>query len=164
MYVYSSQLRSRRRLSRLSTASMPRTGRCMGSCVPVRYRLEPALAVHMTLYLAELYQPSLVISPTRHHTSTMSLLRRGLQAPIPKLRLPRVHVAAISTHAARSAETAFSQIKSKVDTSSSDFKDNAAQLSELTASLRSLHQRIALGGPEKARAKHIERKKMLPRE
>ncbi|KAI5856301.1 carboxyl transferase [Tricharina praecox] len=94
----------------------------------------------------------------------MSLLHRALRGPIPKLRLPYTHAAAISTHTARTAETAFSQIKSNVDTSSSDFKDNAAQLSELTASLRSLHQRIALGGPEKARVKHIERKKMLPRD
>ena len=35
---------------------------------------------------------------------------------------------------------------------------------ELSASLRTLHQKIALGGSEKARKKHIERNKMLPRE
>lgn len=135
-----------------------------GELCPCKVPARTGLGRTHDLSLYRYFNP-LWSSPTRHHTSTMSLLRRGLRTPIPKLRLPRVrHVAAISTHTARSVETAFSQIKSKVDTSSSDFKDNAAQLSKLTASLRSLHQRIALGGPEKARAKHIERKKMLPRE
>ncbi|KAF8543198.1 carboxyl transferase [Trichophaea hybrida] len=75
-----------------------------------------------------------------------------------------LHYTPITTHTARIAETAFSQIKSNIDTSSADFKDNAAQMSELTNSLRSLHARIAMGGNEKARAKHIARKKMLPRD
>ncbi|KAA8909780.1 carboxyl transferase [Sphaerosporella brunnea] len=95
----------------------------------------------------------------------MSLLRtsgtrlRGLRPHgKPTLR------ALIATHTARVSETAFSQVKSNVDTSSADFKNNEAQMKELTSSLRSLHRQISLGGPEKARQKHIERKKMLPRD
>lgn len=51
-----------------------------------------------------------------------------------------------------------------VDVDSLDYKQNAIQMSELVASLRNLHQEIAIGGPEKAREKHIARNKMLPRE
>jgi 3-methylcrotonyl-CoA carboxylase beta subunit len=89
---------------------------------------------------------------------TSSTRLRGVRLHKPTLR------ALIATHTPRVAETLFAQVKSNVDTSSPDFKINAAQMKELTGSLRSLHQQIALGGPEKARQKHIERKKMLPRE
>lgn len=37
-------------------------------------------------------------------------------------------------------------------------------MGELTTELKALHAKISLGGNEKARKKHLERKKMLPRE
>ncbi|KAI5817734.1 carboxyl transferase [Pyronema omphalodes] len=70
----------------------------------------------------------------------------------------------ITNHTPRIAEQSFTQIKSNVDTSSQDFKDNAKAMGELTAELRALHAKISLGGNEKARKKHLERKKMLPRD
>jgi 3-methylcrotonyl-CoA carboxylase beta subunit len=55
-------------------------------------------------------------------------------------------------------------IESKVDTRSADFAANAAHMRELVADLdRQLHQ-TALGGGDKARQKHTERGKLLPRE
>lgn len=70
----------------------------------------------------------------------------------------------IATYTPRTAERELSLVRSNIDPSSADFRENAAQMAALTASLRSLHTQIALGGPEKARAKHLERNKMLPRE
>ncbi len=55
-------------------------------------------------------------------------------------------------------------IESRIDTRSEDFAANAAQLRGLVDQLqRELHQ-AALGGGEKARQKHTERGKLLPRE
>lgn len=51
-----------------------------------------------------------------------------------------------------------------VDTESADFKENAAQMGEIIEQMTQLHEKIAQGGPEKAREKHIARGKMLPRD
>ncbi|KAG0128970.1 carboxyl transferase [Tuber indicum] len=71
---------------------------------------------------------------------------------------------AIATHSHPHFESAVSTIRSTVDTSSPEFKENAAQMGAIITSLRSLHESIKLGGPEKAREKHLARKKMLPRD
>ncbi len=55
-------------------------------------------------------------------------------------------------------------IASKIDTRSEDFRANAAHLQTAVDDLRSEMTKIALGGGEKARAKHTERGKLLPRE
>ncbi|KAF8460289.1 methylcrotonoyl-CoA carboxylase subunit beta [Kalaharituber pfeilii] len=70
----------------------------------------------------------------------------------------------IATQSYTHFEKAVSVIRSNVDTSSEEYKQNAAQMADITDSLRQLHQRIKQGGPEKARQKHIERKKILPRD
>lgn len=51
-----------------------------------------------------------------------------------------------------------------MDKSSPDFKDNAAQLTEVMAKYADLHQKIMRGGPDKAREKHVKRGKMLARD
>jgi 3-methylcrotonyl-CoA carboxylase beta subunit len=55
-------------------------------------------------------------------------------------------------------------IKSQIDTRSTDYAANAAHLSGLVEDLRRRMAKAALGGGEKARAKHTERGKLLPRE
>ena len=70
----------------------------------------------------------------------------------------------IATHTHDHHASAISILPSNVDKSSADFKENAAQMGELTTRMRELHQRIENGGPAKARDKHIARGKMLPRE
>lgn len=70
----------------------------------------------------------------------------------------------VATHSHSHFEKAISTLPTVVDTSSPGYKQNATQMSEIAAELRSLHQKIALGGPEKAREKHLARDKMLPRE
>ncbi|OJZ90495.1 hypothetical protein ASPFODRAFT_124788 [Aspergillus luchuensis CBS 106.47] len=60
--------------------------------------------------------------------------------------------------------SAISALPTAVDTSSSDFKENAQQMQELLDRMASLHSTISQGGPQKAKDKHIARGKMLPRD
>ncbi|MGB5412210.1 MAG: carboxyl transferase domain-containing protein [Woeseiaceae bacterium] len=55
-------------------------------------------------------------------------------------------------------------IKTKVDTASEDFEQNAAVNRALVAELKELQQHILVGGSERAREKHVARGKLLPRD
>ena len=57
-----------------------------------------------------------------------------------------------------------SAIKSKLDPRSEEFQANAKAMAELVADLREKVERVALGGDEPAREKHVARGKLLPRE
>ena len=70
----------------------------------------------------------------------------------------------IATHPYSHHAAALSVLPTTVDTSSTDFKHNARQFEDVMVRLQELHRRMELGGPEKAREKHVARGKMLPRE
>ncbi|PWY56419.1 methylcrotonoyl-CoA carboxylase [Legionella qingyii] len=53
---------------------------------------------------------------------------------------------------------------SQINTSSQEFKTNQAAMQALVDELKSRIQHIALGGDEKARARHLKHGKLLPRE
>ncbi len=55
-------------------------------------------------------------------------------------------------------------LKSAISTSSEEFRSNAGLMGSLVADLRDKAGVITLGGDEKARKKHLERGKLLPRE
>ncbi len=55
-------------------------------------------------------------------------------------------------------------LKTQLNRRSEDFQHNADAMAGLVADLRQQMARIALGGPEAARQKHIARGKLLPRE
>ncbi len=55
-------------------------------------------------------------------------------------------------------------IKSLIEPKSSEFQENQAYLSSQVRDFENQQQRIALGGGEKARSKHTERGKLLPRD
>jgi 3-methylcrotonyl-CoA carboxylase beta subunit len=55
-------------------------------------------------------------------------------------------------------------IKTQIDNTGQEFAANDAHLRELVADLQTHLDRVELGGGEKARAKHVKRGKMLPRE
>ena len=55
-------------------------------------------------------------------------------------------------------------IESKLNTRSEDFAANAAAMQALVDDLRAHCERIAQGGGDAARAKHVARGKLLPRE
>jgi 3-methylcrotonyl-CoA carboxylase beta subunit len=59
---------------------------------------------------------------------------------------------------------AISVLPTLVDKSSPEFKENAAQMKQLLEKYSALHKKIAQGGPQKARDKHIQRGKMLARD
>ncbi|HPW05126.1 MAG TPA: carboxyl transferase domain-containing protein [Dokdonella sp.] len=56
------------------------------------------------------------------------------------------------------------RIQSQIDTRSPEFQANTAQLRGLVDDLKQQLQRASLGGGDKARARHTERGKLLPRE
>lgn len=55
-------------------------------------------------------------------------------------------------------------LKSAVDTGSAGFRDNQAAMGRLVSDLRDTVARIAQGGGERARSKHLARGKLLPRD
>ncbi|RYE94777.1 MAG: methylcrotonoyl-CoA carboxylase [Myxococcales bacterium] len=55
-------------------------------------------------------------------------------------------------------------ITSKLDPQSADFRANAAAMRTLVADLRARAERVGQGGGETARARHVARGKLLPRE
>ena len=55
-------------------------------------------------------------------------------------------------------------LKSQLNPRSADFQANAAAMRTLVDDLRTQVAKIALGGPEAARQKHLARGKLLPRE
>ena len=56
------------------------------------------------------------------------------------------------------------RIASVVDTRSEDFRANSAQMRALVEELRARREAAAEGGPKRARERHIERGKLLPRD
>src|SRR5215207_1826277 len=56
------------------------------------------------------------------------------------------------------------RIKSSIDSSSAEFTANAAHMAGLVAQLKHRRAEAALGGPQKARDRHVKRGKLLPRD
>ncbi|KAI9683303.1 MAG: hypothetical protein M1822_006168 [Bathelium mastoideum] len=82
--------------------------------------------------------------------------RRRAQCPSQRRRI------ASYTHSHQAAQ--LSILPTAVDTSSEEYKTNSQQFNDLLSRMEELHNRIAQGGPQKARDKHVERGKMLPRD
>jgi 3-methylcrotonyl-CoA carboxylase beta subunit len=78
--------------------------------------------------------------------------------------LQRPQLRAVATFNAPHHADAVSVIKSSIDTSSDEFKENARLMGEAMARLDELTRRIQQGGPPKAKEKHLARGKMLPRD
>ncbi|MDQ5881170.1 MAG: 3-methylcrotonyl-CoA carboxylase beta subunit, partial [Pseudomonadota bacterium] len=55
-------------------------------------------------------------------------------------------------------------LKTQLNARSADFQSNVAAMQSVVDDLRSTVDKIALGGPEAARQKHLARGKLLPRE
>jgi len=70
----------------------------------------------------------------------------------------------VATHTHSFHAEQVSIIRSNVDTSNPDFKENARAMNEAIERINALHGKLSLGGPEKARQRHVARGKMLPRE
>ncbi|KAK2589836.1 Methylcrotonoyl-CoA carboxylase beta chain, mitochondrial [Conoideocrella luteorostrata] len=97
----------------------------------------------------------------------MSLCRSSQQAlrlsrQVRSARLQQVRNVASLTAPHQAA--AISRLQTNVDPSSEEFKENERQMAEVTAKMAELTRKIQRGGPDKAREKHLARKKMLPRD
>lgn len=114
----------------------------------------------------------LAVSPA---TTTMPtalaarMVRRGCRLALPLerrlLQSKQRHGITLRLHSTSSSEaTATSVLANNVDANSADFEANRAHMSGLIADLDKLQGRIALGGPEKARLRHVGRGKMLARD
>ena len=57
-----------------------------------------------------------------------------------------------------------SVLKSKIDTAGQGFTENSKAMQSLVDDLKSRMEKIALGGNERARERHLSRGKLLPRE
>ena len=97
--------------------------------------------------------------------------QRALHTTAPRLRqLVRAGALPASSHAAQrlafssSSSPAFNTLDGDVDVHSAEFKAKQEAMDALVAELESDIARIELGGGEKARARHLSRGKLLPRE
>lgn len=90
-------------------------------------------------------------------------LSRGLARPHSSFPL-RTSTRCLATFTPPSQSNAISVLPTLVDPSSEEYKENARQMGEVMAKLEELTRKIHLGGPPKAREKHIARRKMLPRD
>lgn len=79
-------------------------------------------------------------------------------------QFPRQSSRSVATYTHAHHADAVSVLPTNVDTNAEDFKENKRQMDEATDALEQLHAKIAQGGPEKAREKHIQRGKMFVRD
>ncbi|KAK9763156.1 Methylcrotonoyl-CoA carboxylase beta chain, mitochondrial [Basidiobolus ranarum] len=87
---------------------------------------------------------------------SQQLKQRCLQAPANScLKLRQYH----SQH-----EEQASILPNNIETSSAEFKENAARMKKLTEDLETNVAKIKLGGGEEARKRHLSRGKLLPRD
>lgn len=93
-------------------------------------------------------------------------LSRRLAGPSFRATLPSILSASrsIATHCPPNQASAISVLPTIVDPSTDEYKENARQMGEVISRLDELTKKIHQGGPPKAREKHLERKKMLPRD
>ncbi|KAH7316538.1 carboxyl transferase [Stachybotrys elegans] len=78
------------------------------------------------------------------------------------IRLPQCRAVASLTPPHQAA--AISRLPTNVDPSSDEFKENQRQMADVVARVQELARKVQRGGPDKAREKHLARKKMLPRD
>lgn len=93
-------------------------------------------------------------------------LRLSLRKPrtVSSLSNSRGCVRSAATFTYPSHAQSISIIPTLVDKSTPEYKENTTQLGEVMKKYAELHQHIKLGGPQKAREKHVQRGKMLARD
>jgi 3-methylcrotonyl-CoA carboxylase beta subunit len=76
----------------------------------------------------------------------------------------RLQIRTVATFTPPHQADAISLIRSNVDPSSEEFKENERQMGDVVARMQELTRKAHQGGSAKAREKHLARKKMLPRD
>jgi 3-methylcrotonyl-CoA carboxylase beta subunit len=106
---------------------------------------------------------------TPYRTLTRSLHRLPGTPPLVQSSncsrlLVRLQQRTVATYTSPHQASQISILQTNVDKNSDGFRENAAALGELTQKIAQLHEKAALGGPQKARDKHVQRGKMLVRD
>ncbi|KAE8151129.1 3-methylcrotonyl-CoA carboxylase, subunit beta [Aspergillus avenaceus] len=107
--------------------------------------------------------PSLLLRSLSSKTTTLPYSRQLLRR-FPTTTTSKTSLRSVASYTHPHHASAISVLPTAVDTSSSDFKENAEQMKELVERMGNLHTTISQGGPQKAKDKHIARGKMLPRD
>ncbi|RAH68156.1 putative 3-methylcrotonyl-CoA carboxylase, beta subunit (MccB) [Aspergillus aculeatinus CBS 121060] len=107
--------------------------------------------------------PSPLLRSLRPNTVALPYRRFALR-PSTTITSPRILSRSIANYTHPHHASAISVLPTAVDTTSSEFQENAQQMQELLNQMASLHGTISQGGPEKAKDKHLARGKMLPRD
>ncbi|RAK80886.1 putative 3-methylcrotonyl-CoA carboxylase, beta subunit (MccB) [Aspergillus fijiensis CBS 313.89] len=107
--------------------------------------------------------PSPLLRSLRPNTVALPYRRLALR-PSTTITSPRILSRSIANYTHPHHASAISVLPTAVDTTSSEFQENAQQMQELLDRMASLHGTISQGGPQKAKDKHLARGKMLPRD
>lgn len=131
------------------------------------------LVDHHTTTILTTVGPSTPIFPAMRAPSPLVLRSLGSRAGLPNyrpanLQLPktflRISSRTVASYTHPHHASALSVLPTAVDTSSPEYRENSQQMQELLDRMSSLHAKIAQGGSQKARDKHVARGKMLPRD
>src|ERR1044072_2884784 len=80
----------------------------------------------------------------------------------------RIHFVRASRHSAHAngnrRRARVAKLNSAIDTQGKEFRANATAMRALVKELDARRAQAALGGPERSRARHVARGKLLPRE
>lgn len=94
--------------------------------------------------------------------STLRASQQSLSKPT--ANISRTTIRGVANYVPPHQAQAISILPTSIDTSSPEYQENAKGMGEVIANLETLTKKIRLGGPPKAREKHLARKKMLPRD
>ena len=105
------------------------------------------------------------MSASRASRRLLASTLRASQSSLSKsTAISRTTIRGVANYVPPHQAQAISVLPTNVDPSSPEYQENAKGMGEVIANLETLTKKIRLGGPEKARAKHLQRKKMLPRD
>jgi hypothetical protein len=128
---------------------------------PSLFSLSTSLAFKSNALCNGLTQQHSIMEFSRSYL--VSLVSRRVWKPTGRIKA-RQFARCVATHTHSFHADQISVIRSTVDTSSPEFKENEKQMKDAIAKIRELSSTISQGGSAKAREKHVSRGKMLARE
>ena len=104
-------------------------------------------------------------TPMASRLTSRAVARAANRLSSPAIRpLPQWQRRAASTYTSPHQAAQISVLQTAVDKNGKTFQDNATSMGEVMQKITTLHEQAAKGGPEKARARHVERGKLLVRD
>lgn len=119
-----------------------------------------SLELHFFCIAASTLQKTSAMACPNPSAAMLRSLRVQLKRKRPSPQCRR----AIATHTHSHHANQISVIRSNIDTSSPEFRENKASMEEVLARMRELRSKVEEGGTKRARDKHVAKGKMLVRE